>query len=313
MNDFRDGFERALESFPGKAREILREIPGRAGKLEATACHDLTMILGIGLEDLMTRLLPVAELYVDAPISRFKVGAAARASVADGKEGDALFLGANMEFPGQPLHLTIHAEQAASMNAWSRGAGRLHAIAVSQPPCGYCRQFLNEFEGAGGIRVIVPERGGDGAFVVNTLSELLPMSFGPGDLQNTSGLGAPNQKRKKLELAADGEDPVVLEALRAAEKSHAPYTGNFAGCAIQTDGGRILSGGYVENAAFNPTFSPFHTVYLRMRMNAPEGVAIKRVVLVERPGSILQETIVNGFLKFIAPDIKLEYYIASNE
>ncbi|MCP4689735.1 MAG: hypothetical protein GY859_16910, partial [Desulfobacterales bacterium] len=79
-DDFEDGFKQALQPFPEKAREILGKIPERAGKVDASACRHLTEILGIGVEDLMVRLLPFARLYAVAPISRFKVGAAVRAS-----------------------------------------------------------------------------------------------------------------------------------------------------------------------------------------------------------------------------------------
>lgn len=310
MNDFVGRFERAIEPFPENARHLLREIPDRAGRLGAAACRGLTRILGIGIEDLMVKLLPVAGLYVDARISRFGVGAAARAAVGDGGEEYDLFLGANMEFQGRPLYFTIHAEQSAAMNAWSRGAGRLESIAISEPPCGFCRQFLQEFEGAGRIRVITPsrEKGRRDSIDVNRLSALLPMAFGPGDLQIEAGLGAGFRKGRKLKHRFDKEDPVFLEALEAAETSHAPYTGNLAGCAVRAEGGRIFSGGYVETAAFNPTLTPIQTALLSMKMAAPGGLKIRRAVLVERPGTVRQRTAVEDLLAFTAPGIELEYY-----
>jgi cytidine deaminase len=99
-----------------------------------------------------------------------------------GKHSGALYLGANIEIPGNGLNQAVHAEQSALANAFAHAERGIVAIAVIAAPCGHCRQFLNEITGGSQIRVIV--KGG----ATQTLEELLPASFGPKDLGITAGL-----------------------------------------------------------------------------------------------------------------------------
>lgn len=110
-----------------------------------------------------------------SPYSGYPVGAALRCS--DGR----VFLGCNIE--NASFGLTNCAERTAVFKAVSEGRRDFTEIAiasvVSAPwPCGACRQVLNEF--APGIRVMVTW--GDSKFDEKNLKELLPESFGPGDL-----------------------------------------------------------------------------------------------------------------------------------
>src|SRR5437870_5110463 len=57
-------------------------------------------------------------------------------------------------------------------------------------------------------------------------------------------------------LTLESSDPLVLEALAAAEASYAPYSRGFAGVALETASGAVHTGRYAENAAFNPSLSP---------------------------------------------------------
>ena len=74
------------------------------------------------------------------------------------------------------------------------------------------------------------------------LSDLLPEAFGPTDLGNRNALMNRTQPDHRFRLNADVEDRVIAEALLAAEKSYAPYSRNFAGCAFETGAGEIYSG-----------------------------------------------------------------------
>ena len=112
-------------------------------------------------------------------------------------------------------------------------------------------------------------------------------------------------------LKSCSNDPFVLEAEAAAKKSYAPYTENFAGCAIKTVGGKIYAGRYAENAAFNPSLSPLHTAIICMNMdNFDLANKITRAVLVERPTSISQRAVCELLLQTVAPNVRLEYYEA---
>ena len=144
------------------------------------AMEDIVMDrLGIGRnpmdEHLFLRACEALE-NAYAPYSQYKVGACLLCE--DGRE----FLGCNIE--NASYGATICAERAAVSAAVAQGARRFTAIAIAGEkgdswPCGICRQVLNEFSVE--MRVIVGQKGG--AFDVVPLSELLPHSFGPGDLE----------------------------------------------------------------------------------------------------------------------------------
>lgn len=106
-----------------------------------------------------------------APYSNFRVGAAVR--TRDGR----LATGCNME--NSAYGLAICAETLAVGAAVSQGFTDFEEIAIATddteptPPCGACRQILNEF--APGIRVSSYTSGGKEASW--TLDELLPHAF----------------------------------------------------------------------------------------------------------------------------------------
>jgi cytidine deaminase len=106
-----------------------------------------------------------------APYSKFRVGAALR--TRDGK----LITGCNVE--NSAYGLAICAETLAVASAVSQGLTEFDEIAIASedteptPPCGACRQVLNEF--APNIRVSSYTR--DGKEASWTLQELLPHAF----------------------------------------------------------------------------------------------------------------------------------------
>ena len=303
-------FEHLVESFPEEARRYVRAIPANDGKLTAAQSKAIMEIMEIEEEALMVLLLPVASVYSIAPISNFRVGAVAKASVNPARSEYDLYLGANIEFTGQALSHTVHAEQAAFVNAWLQGAIKLHSIAVPIAPCGHCRQFLYELEGRNTLMIITPGEGPSG-FRSTRLVELMPEAFGPSDLKKTAGLMAALNDGHGLTLKVDVKDPLVLEALSAANRSYAPYSNGMAGCAIQTNDGRIYGGPYVENAAFNPSLPPLQTAVSSMKMGGlAQERTITRVVLVEKPCASGQRAVTEMVLRSFAPDVSLEYFEA---
>jgi cytidine deaminase len=106
-----------------------------------------------------------------APYSNFRVGAALRTS--DGK----LVTGCNME--NSAYGLAICAETLAVASAVSQGLTGFEEIAIATedseptPPCGACRQVLNEFA----PRIKVSSYTRDGKEASWTLDELLPHAF----------------------------------------------------------------------------------------------------------------------------------------
>ena len=110
-----------------------------------------------------------------APYSDYRVGAALLA--ADGQ----VFTGVNVENAAYPT--SICAERTAVFKAVSEGVQEFEAIAVVTQnagcPCGACLQVLSEF----GLDITVFIADWDG-HVQQALpvSDLLPYSFGPSDL-----------------------------------------------------------------------------------------------------------------------------------
>ena len=187
MTDRENRFKKCLDTFPKHVKPILQTIALQGGRLTAQQCSDLIKRLGIDLKDLMVLLLPLARIYAVVPLSRFQVGAVAMAGVPGVGDQIDLFLGANLEFMHQDLKQTIHAEQAATMHAWHRGAHYIDAVTVSEPPCGHCRQFLFEFENSTDVMIITPGSK-NLAHHQTPLSDLLPEAFGPADLGNRNAL-----------------------------------------------------------------------------------------------------------------------------
>ena len=302
--------QQLLETFPLSMREPVQSMRKSGGMLSVENCQAAMESMRISAETLMQRLLPMAKLYSATTISKFQVGAVAQARMSDNVRDVALFLGANIEFPGQALTQTIHAEQSAIINAWLQGAAQIDAVAVSAVPCGCCRQFLWELDGSRKLTVIFPDQSG-GKSTQTKLSELLPAAFGPHELGSTTGLMASVTQPAVLKLKTPSNDPFVLKAKAAAQASYAPYSQNFAGAAIKTVDSKIYSGRYAENAAFNPSLPALHTAIIGMTMDQPGSeTCISRAVLVERPTSISQRTICELLLQTVAPNVNLEYYEA---
>jgi cytidine deaminase len=240
--------------------------PAICGIVAAADAAAMAQQAGSTLAELAVALLPFAASYAAPPISHFHVGA-----VVVGASG-ALYYGANLEVAGAALSFTLHAEQAAIANAWMHGETSVAAIAISAAPCGYCRQFLYELVGAGSLMVVLP-----GAAPA-PLTRFLPDAFGPGDLGKTGGLMQP--VANGLTMAAT--DAVTAAALAAANMAYSPYTSTFSGVALQAASGRIVSGAYAENAAFNPSLSPLAIALSQMALHGEPLDSIAAACIVER-------------------------------
>jgi len=270
-------------------------------------------LLDVPVEELMIRLLPLAKVFSQVPISNFHVGAVALAGVNSVDGEMTLYMGANMEFEHLPLNMSIHAEQAVVMNAWHHGESLVKSIATSESPCGHCRQFLKELSGSTDLMLLKPV-GRENDYHASRLSEMLPMAFSPTDIGNNSGFMAAPKTTRKLHLADHTDDSVVRAALLAAQTAYAPYTGNLAGCALQTPEREVVSGSYVESAAYNPSLSPLHSTLLRLNLMKIEGtLTLDRIVLVEKPTCIRQKDLVEMFIRSWPHPVEFEYYIAEEE
>ena len=119
-------------------------------------------------KSLIERAIEMAKMAY-APYSHFRVGAAVLA------ESGKIYGGANVE--NASYGVTMCAERSAIFAAVNAGERKLTAIAVTETPCGVCRQVMREFCDSKAFKVIVGKSTDD--FKVFTLDELLPESFGP--------------------------------------------------------------------------------------------------------------------------------------
>ena len=242
--------------------------------------------------DALTDLLPWARSFARAPISGFLVGA-----VALGRSG-ALYAGANAEFLQLPLSASVHAEQAAVLNAWLHGERGLEALAVTGSPCGHCRQFLNELADASRLRIVVA------GMTPTTLGELLPASFGPRDL----GVEAWLLDAERHDLASEHEQPdeLTASAVAAANASHAPYTRAYAGVALRLSDGDVVTGRYAESAAYNPSLPAMQAALVALALRRLDASGVTAAVLAEAAGSSSQRTAAEAALRAVA-GIPLRY------
>jgi cytidine deaminase len=288
-------FDAAFKEMPADVVNYLAPIVNASNfdaTLSAEQFSELLKISGLSDEQLRVALLPLAAAYSYAPISEFYVGALVR-----GLSGK-LYFGANMEIIGAQLGQTVHAEQSAISHAWMKGETGISDITINFSPCGHCRQFMNELTTAQELIVQLPER------EPKSLQEYLPESFGPADIGVTAALMSPVSHQKTTDEAS----PLLIIAVDALNKSHAPYTNNLSGVAIEMNDGRFYCGSYAENAAFNPSLPPLQVAFVQLLLDGQQLEHIKTAALAEvSAGKISHLADTQSTLEAINPDIPLEY------
>ncbi|ULN65494.1 cytidine deaminase [Vibrio gigantis] len=285
----------ALESAPTAIKALLSDIV-LADNFDATLSPEqfasLLQASGLADDELRIALLPFAAAYSYAPLSDFYVGAIVR-----GLSG-TLYFGANLEIAGAQLGQTVHAEQSAISHAWMKGEQGISDITINFSPCGHCRQFMNELTTAKELKVQLPKRD------EMSLQEYLPDSFGPADLGVTTGL----MTKLDHKYTTEETTPIVVEALAALNRSHAPYTKNLSGVSLQLTSGEVFTGAYAENAAFNPSLPPLQVALIQLKLAGFDFEQIESAALVEiSEGSISHLADTQSTLEAINPDIPVTY------
>lgn len=261
-------FESAFAQLPAALQETLAPWLADAhfpAMLSASQVEEVKRHSGLDDEALAFALLPLAAACAQTDISHFNVGAVAR-----GLSG-ALYFGANMEFTGVAMQQTVHAEQSAITHAWMRGESGLCAITVNYTPCGHCRQFMNELNSGLTLRINLPGR------APSKLGDYLPDAFGPRDLDIKTLIFDAEDHAFALKGDALGD-----AAIKAANRSHAPYSQSPSGVALQTLDGQIFTGSYAENAAFNPSLPPLQAALNLLSLNGYGWRDIQRAALAEK-------------------------------
>ncbi len=268
-------------------RNALWELVSDSGFKGVISEEEVLKLAAVGKlpgEKMLLVLAEVAQVYAVPSISNFHVGA-----IAQGASSKSFYMGANIEFAGQALSFTLHAEQAATTNAWNNDEEGLLLLAVNAAPCGYCRQFLNELMTAKKLMVAL-----EGS-PAEPLAKLLPKPFGPEELGVKEAEALMSPQDHNLELAEESTDLAVLAALAAANQCYAPmsYTEPpypcYAGVAIET-ANQIFTGRLGENVAYNPSISPLEAAMTMWTFGAAADEPVQRVVLVQVEGTIADQT-----------------------
>jgi cytidine deaminase len=290
-----------LPKFTESSRALLRRLmddPAFRGGISAKDAAALAKDENLTADDLMLALLPLAQSYARPPISNFFVGVVVR-----GASG-TLYLGANIEIPGQCLGFSVHGEQSALSKAYMNSEESVPALAVvGGAPCGHCRQFMEEVSPDGDMTLLVPGK------PARNLASILPDAFGPSALGAKQG--ALPVRRTQLQPVGNASDALYSAALDAAARSYAPYSQAPSGIAIRTTRGQIYQGSYIENVAFNPSLSPLQTALVQLIAAGEEYSAITAVMLAEvQSAKISQRPVTETVLAAIAPRVKLGLALA---
>lgn len=258
--------------------------------IEASKVAEILQKEECSLEELLHKLIPVAKSYARPPISNYRVGA-----VGLGKSG-AIYLGVNLEFEQMPLSASIHAEQFLVINARNHHESELVSITLPVAPCGHCRQFLLEMGNRDQLQIAI------GNTPARSLDSLVPEPFGPEEI----GIDAKLMEHPKRGHAFTLEYSLRALAWPAALDSYAPYSLSKSGVSIQIEAGKIYSGSYLENAAFNPSVSPLQAALVALVADLHDYSEIKEVMLVEmEPAQTSQKASTTQLLNSIAPHATL--------
>lgn len=261
---------------------------GFHGRLSSVIVGKLCQTFNHSPVELALRCISVSACYAVTPISNFQVGA-----VAIGKKGDFYF-GANQEFSNECMQQSVHAEQSAISHAWLAGETLITDVVVNYTPCGHCRQFMNELNSAGSLKVHLPHSQN------NLLHTYLPDSFGPKNLGIENVLF--DEQVQTFEVSGD---QLEQAAIMAANHSYAPYSGAFSGVALQV-GEQIICGRYAENAAFNPTFLPLQSALNYRLFLGLADIPISRVVLAESKSTLSSKAMTQALVSSLL-GVEMEY------
>lgn len=266
--------------------ELKQIIPSNPFVIPAEEVNRIIQVTGLQIEELLVHLISIAKSFARPPISNYWVGEAAL-----GKSGN-IYLGVNIEFLNLPLNAAIHGEQFLIANARNNGESEILLMALPAAPCGHCRQFLNDIDETGQLKILIPN------LPPKSLSSLLPDAFGPKNL----GLKACLLDLPKQIPSFSNEPLLIAKAMQAAYSSYAPYSRSKSGVAIQTIDGKIYTGSYLENAAFNPSLSPLQAAIVSLVADLRNYEEISEVVLVEQlEAPVSQEMSTRALLSCIAP------------
>ncbi|KAA6396211.1 MAG: cytidine deaminase [Streblomastix strix] len=258
---------------------------------EKLMCSQRELLLGLAF---------LAKPHAVCPISNFGVGAAVLAT-----SGNA-YLGVNVEILRMQLAQTIHAEQCAITNSWNNFETGISMIAVTETPCGHCRQFMSELPDFDKFIVLVSGR------EEKLIGSLISDAFRPSALDIDTGIfGMDIFTYRNLDALLhinqfyspdmESPDPESMEIANIIlnsgfTKSYSPYptsqrSPSAVGLLIRSDlindetpkclQRRLFVGGLLENVAYNPSMQPFQSAIVALLCGTNEN----RVFITDQNGN----------------------------
>ncbi len=166
---------------------------------------------------------------------------------------------------------------------------------------------MNEIKNGSDIEIIVLEH------EPTHLKELLPASFGPANLGSTTPLfvvdksrAETNQKICDVIHEHNKQDNHASSAANCTA-SYAPHTDSLSSVVLKVSKEISTVGVYIENAAYNPSLSPFLSALDRLRFIERDFSKIKEAVLVEMEGAnVGQEIHTSSLVSLLSPDANIE-------
>jgi len=245
---------------PAADPALARLLPADPTRISAEQAGRILRELGLTQEELARRLLPVARGLASPALYGKAHGA-----VAVGRSG-ALYLGGNIELTAGGVEINIHAEQAAVTRALQSGETELSLLAITAPPCGACRSFLNELASRDKVRILV-----EGVEAELSLKELYPMPYGDdGSLLS----------RRDNALTLQGRaarDPLAQAALAAANAAYVRR--DPAGIALRTQDGRVYTGSLVDVRGHVSVLTPLETALVALAADGKTLADVTEAVL----------------------------------
>ncbi|CAD5329457.1 unnamed protein product [Arabidopsis thaliana] len=272
----------------------------------------------------LPKLIRKARNLVKAPS---KVGAVGRAS------SGRFYLGVNVEFKGLLPHFSIHAEQFLIANLALNSEPKLTHLAVSdngtvfQDPCYDCTHFLKEINNAHQIEILIKNaHGRDGSF--KSLESHMPDEFGSESIlsaepslllmerDNCLALIDEDSAAGGISSNADLCSFLKLEALKAANKSYAPYRKCPSGVALFCEG-EVYAGWYIETVDRTISLGPVQAALVDFIARG-EGKGFDKItgaVLVEKKDAkVGQEDTARKLLeKIAAPNCDFKVFHCQEE
>ncbi|HBM16451.1 MAG TPA: cytidine deaminase [Lentisphaeria bacterium] len=265
-----------------------------SGMISAADAKELQAMSGLSEEKFLLEIMKIARDFALPKISNFNVGA-----LTQGKSG-AIYFGANQEFPGTSMNFTLHAEQASLSNAFIHGELGVKSVTVNYIPCCLCRQFMLELDNAEDLKIILPDK-------TVTLKELVPYPFGPSDLGINARFMTEIDNGLLKNNPCSPEYPMICAAVMAANKCYSPYSNSYSGVALMVRDGRMLTGKYIENAAYNISMNPMTAAVSYLNMNGLDYQDIVRAVIVEPKKNVVSQLrTARELLKAVNSSVELE-------